>query len=145
VGKFRERDNEGFIIRTQAPFATTKQLRAEAKYLKTLYEETLAQAKDAPVGKILYEDEDLPVRVMRDSYGDEISAIHVGDTELFEKIKAIAKMRGDIPERKLRHHTGERSMLKEYGITPLIYEAANPVVPLSNGGSIVIEYTEAIS
>ena len=143
--KFRTRPDEGFIIRTQAPFASLKQIKAEVEYLKKKYLKMSETAKNAPVGTLLYEDDDLPERVMRDCYGEEISAIHVGDTELFEKIKAIAKMRGDIPERKLHHHTGERAMLKEYGITPLIYEAANPVVPLNNGGSIVIEHTEAMT
>ena len=145
VGKFRERDNEGFIIRTQAPFATTKQLRAEAKYLKTLYEETLAQAKDAPVGKILYEDEDLPARVMRDCYGEEISAIHVGDEELYNRLLRFIRLRKDISPKKLHLYNGERSMFKEYGISSLLYEVAQPTVPLKNGGYLVIEQTEAMT
>ena len=102
-------------------------------------------AKKAPVGALLYEDEDLPERVMRDCFGEEISAIHVGDASLYQKILRIAKLRGDIPPEKIHHFIGERSMLMEYGITPLVYEAANPRVPLENGGSIVIEHTEAMT
>lgn len=141
----RTRQDEGFIIRTQAPFATLEQIKAELDFLKKKYAEVERLAKNSPVGTLLYEDDDLPERVMRDSYGEEISAIHVGDAELFEKIKALAKLRGDIPERKIHYHSGERSMLKEYGISPLLYEAANPIVPLENGGSIVIEHTEALT
>jgi len=141
----RTRQDEGFIIRTQAPFATLEQIKAELDFLKKKYAEVERLAKNSPVGTLLYEDDDLPERVMRDSYGEEISAIHVGDAELFEKIKALAKLRGDIPECKIHYHSGERSMLKEYGISPLLYEAANPIVPLENGGSIVIEHTEAMT
>ena len=36
-------------------------------------------------------------------------------------------------------------MMKEYGITPLVYGAATPTVPLPNGGSLVIEPTEAMT
>ena len=36
-------------------------------------------------------------------------------------------------------------MMKEYGITPLIYDAARPTVPLENGGYLVIEHTEAMT
>ena len=77
--KLRANTNEGFIVRTQAPLATPKQLKAEAEYLKKLYLAMLSRAKSAPIGTLLYEDEDLPARMMRDSFGDEIVAVHVGD------------------------------------------------------------------
>ena len=141
----RESTDEGFIVRTQAPFATAKQLKAEAAFLKKLYAETLKTAKTAPVGSVLYEDEDLPLRVLRDSYGEDITAFHVGDKELYERLLRLVKLRRDIPARKLIFYQGNRSMLREYGITPLIYGAASPTVPLENGGYIVIEHTEALT
>jgi ribonuclease G len=143
--EMRGNNKEGFIIRTQAPFATDEQIQTEVEYLKKKYAEVEEWAKKAPVGALLYEDEDLPERVMRDCFGEEISAIHVGDASLYQKILRIAKLRGDIPPEKIHHFVGERSMLMEYGITPLVYEAANPHVPLENGGSIVIEHTEAMT
>ncbi len=145
VEKMRESENEGFIIRTQAPFATLKQLKTEAAYLKKLYAQMLAQAKDAPIGTVLYQDETLPMRTMRDSFGEDISAIHVGDKQLYEQLKEIVRMRKDIPERKLIFYDGERSMMKEYGISPLVHAAASPTVPLQTGGYIVIEHTEAMT
>ena len=141
----RLRQDEGFIIRTQAPLASLEQIKTEIDYLRKQYAEVAEAAKNAPEGALLYEDDDLPERVMRDSYGDEVTAIHIGDAALYEKILRIARLRGDIPEEKIHHYVGERAMLKEYGITPLVYEAANPVVPLANGGSIVIEHTEAMT
>lgn len=141
----RTSDSEGFIIRTQAPFASLEQIQTEVEYLKKKYAEVEEWAKKAPVGALLYEDDDLPQRVMRDCFGEEIAAIHVGDSSLYQKVLRIAKLRGDIPPEKIHHFVGERSMLMQYGITPLVYEAANPVVPLENGGSIVIEHTEAMT
>ncbi len=141
----RESENEGFIIRTQAPFATQKQLETEAKYLKKLYAEVAQAAQSASVGAILYEDEDLPVRVIRDSFGESISTLHVGDEALYQRLLYLIRLQGDIPENKLIKYNGERSMLKEYGITPMLYDAARPTVPLKNGGSLVIEHTEAMT
>lgn len=145
VSALRTRQDEGFIIRTQAPFASMQQIQAEVDFLKKQYAEVAENAKDTPVGSPLYEDDDLPERVMRDCYGEEIDAIHVGDEALYKKILRIAKLRGDIPDKKIHFFVGERSMLKEYGITPLVYAAADPLVPLDNGGSIVIEHTEAMT
>ena len=141
----RENQEEGFIVRTQAPFATAKQLKTEAAFLKKLYRETLKAAKTAPVGSILYEDEDLPLRVLRDSYGEDVDAFHVGDKELYERLLRLVKLRRDIPAKKLIFYRGQRSMFRENGITPLLYDAASPVVPLENGGYLVIEHTEAMT
>lgn len=141
----RETQEEGFIIRTQAPFATNEQIQTEVLYLKKLYSDMMALAKDAPVGTLLYEDDDLPARIMRDSYGEDIHAIHVGDQELYHRLLRLIQLRKDIPESKLHFYTGERSMMREYNITPLVYDSARPVVPLENGGYLVIEPTEAMT
>ncbi len=145
VEKMLDSSSEGFIVRTQAPFASAKQLKAESEYLKKLYRETERLAKTAPVGTILYEDDDLPERVMRDCYGEEITAIHVGDAVLHQRILKLAKLRGDIPEKKIHFYNGERAMMQEYGISPLVYDTAKPTVPLEAGGSLVIEHTEAMT
>ena len=140
-----ERPQDGFIVRTQAPLASLKQLKNEAVYLKKLYDKTLSSAKNAPVGAVLYQDEDLPVRTMRDSLGDDLVAIHVGDEELYEKLLALLRLRGDISPKKLIKHDGDRSMLQEYDIMPLVYAGAQASVPLKDGGYIVIEHTEAMT
>lgn len=137
--------DEGFIIRTQAPFATQKQLKTEADYLKKLYNEMLKKAASLPVGSVLYQDEELPVRTMRDTFGDDIVAIHVGDEELYQKLLSLIKLRDDIPERKLIKYMGARSMMEEYGITPLVQESIQPRVALKSGGYLVIDHTEAMT
>ena len=143
--KLRSAQDEGFIIRTQAPFATQKQIKKEAAYLKKLYLEMLSLSKNAPVGAVLYEDDDLPCRVMRDSYGEEITAIHVGDATLYKRLLRLVNLRKDISARKLNFYEGRRSMLEEYGIMPLIYDLARPTAPLEGGGYLVIEHTEAMT
>ena len=143
--KMRASENEGYIVRTQAPFATQQQLKSEAAYLKKLYSETLIFAKKAPVGSAIYQDDDLPCRVMRDCFGDEISTIHVGDKALYQRLSRLIKLRKDISPKKLLMYTGERSMFDSYDIRKLVYNAASPIVSLENGGSLVIEHTEAMT
>lgn len=143
--KIRQKTGGGYIARTQAPYATPKQWKAETEYLQNLYKQMLKKSETAQVGDLLYEDEDLPARMMRDSYGDEISVIHVGDAELYERIKTLINLRGDIPMKKLVKHTGELSMFQEHGITPLVYEAMKPNVSLPSGGYLIIDETEALT
>ena len=143
--KMRKSEEEGFIVRTLAPFATQKQLKTEAAYLKKLYQKTIEKAKTAVVGDLLYEDEDLPARIMRDCSGEELSAIRVGDKELYERLKQLAVLRKDIPLKKLVLHTDESSMLDDYGVASKLEEALRPTVSLKSGGYIVIEDTEALT
>ena len=143
--KMRERQDEGFIVRTQAPFVNRRQLKREAEYLRNLWRDTAEQAKNAPVGAVLHKECDLPVRVMRDSMGEDVSAMYVGDRELYERLLRLVRLRGDFPERKVVLYTGERGMFRSYGISPLVYEAAQPRVELDSGGTLVIDHTEAMT
>ncbi len=138
-------DGEGLIVRTQAPFAKLSQLKTEATYLKRLAKETFAAAKKAQVGDVVYRDEDLPVRIMRDSFGDEILSIKVGNKELYNRLLKLVRLRGDLPEKKLVLHTGPRCLMQEYGILEEAERTASPSVLLENGAEIVIEQTEAMT
>lgn len=141
----REDESAGFIMRTKAPLATKEELEREANYLRKLFLKMSEKAKTAPVGTLLYQDEDLPVRIMRDSFGDEITAMHVGDKELYDRLLDFIETFGEMDKSKLRLYTGERSMFREYDISRLVYDATKPMVPLEEGGSLIIDHTEALT
>lgn len=63
---------------------------------------------------------------MRDSMGDDVTAMYVGDDDLYERLLKLARLRGDISRRKLIHYTGKRALCSEYGISPLVFAAAQP-------------------
>ena len=137
--------SDGFIVRTQAVHATQKQLKIEAEYLKNLHKELQEKAKSAEVGDLLYQDEDLISRTLRDAFGDELVAIHVGEETLYQQLLARIRLRGDLPERKLMLYTGQRSMFSELGITALIDAVSSPKIALPCGGYLVLEHTEALT
>ena len=85
------------------------------------------------------------MRVIRDSFGESISAFHVGDEDLYQRLLHLIRLQGDISEKKLIKYNGERALMAEYGISPLVYDAARPTIPLENGGYLVFEHTEAMT
>ncbi len=141
--KLREK-GQGFIVRTAAETVTKRHLKTESEYLKRVYRSVLESAKTAPVGSAVYHEWALPVKVMRDSLGG-VSGIYVGDRELYERVLHLARMRSDVGEKKVFLHTGNRSMFAAYGLSEQIYELANTQVPLENGGTLVIDPTEAMT
>lgn len=137
-------EGEGYIARTVSADASKKTLKKEADYLKKLYASAMNKAKKAKVGELIYRDDELPIRIMRDSIDGEVEAIHIGNKELYEKFLELCA-RGGFPERKIEFYDGDRSMLREYGIAPLVFDLARPVVGLKSGGSIVIDRAEAMT
>lgn len=136
-------NGDGFIVRTLATSANKRDLKKESEYLKKLFSKTMSLAKNAVVGDLLYRDLELPVRVIRDSIGEE-AEVWIGDKDLYEQALELAKLRS-MPGRKIKLYDGERSMLREFGVSALLQRATRPVVELSGGGYIVIETTEAMT
>ncbi len=139
-----EKTNEGFILRTHAPNATKAQLCKEAERLKNQYAKMLLRAENAPVGTLLYQDEDLPTRVLRDSFDEDIS-VYVADEEIYQRLCEVISLYSDIPQENLIMYTGKRSLFKEFGVSKLIDETLSPRVTLDNGGYLVIDHTEAMT
>ncbi len=141
--KLRE-SGQGFIVRTAAETVTKRHLKIESEYLKRVYRSVSETAKTAPVGAAVYHERSLPVKVMRDSLG-AADGIYVGDEELYERVLHLAGMRGDVGEKKVFLYTGVRSMFSEFGLSEQIYELSKMKVPLENGGTLVIDATEAMT
>ncbi len=136
---------QGFIVRTAAETAQKKQLKAESEYLKRIARSVAEGAENAPVGALVYRECELPVKVMRDSLGDGVTGIYVGDRELYEKILRLTKLRADLSEKKIVLYTGVRSMYSQYGLDGQVYALASPRVDLENGSYLIIDRTEAMT
>ncbi len=136
---------DGLILRTVAPYATASRLRAEVEYLRNIYLSVLEKNKTASVGAVLHREFDLPVRVMRDNFNDDIERIVVGERSLFEELSSLIRLRPDFDKRKIELYTGEYDMFSQYGIARQICELSESSVPLPNGGDLIIERTEAMT
>ena len=142
--KLREK-GEGLIVRTAGENATKRQMKTEYEYLKRVCRNTMEKAKKASVGQTVYEECTLAVKMLRDSLGDDISRITVGDPELFYELRSLAALRPDLGEKKVVLHEGGQSMFRKYGIDEQIYELTKARVRLEKGGEIVIDRTEAMT
>lgn len=139
------RRGDGLIVRTAAPYAPMPRLQAEVEYLKNLYRSVVQKQATATVGEVLYQDCELPVRMLRDSFDEDISRIFVGDKGMYERIVSLVKMRLDFAVENIELYTGERDMLSRYGIFSQIEELSDAQVALPNGANLVIERTEAMT
>ena len=144
VEKLIEGD-EGYIIRTAAREADERRLKTEAEYLKRIYRLTLETAAASPVGMCVYKEYDLPLKIMRDSLGGDLTRIYVGDRELYERVLRLARIRPDVGENMVELYTGERQLFTKFGLSEQILNLTVPRADLENGGYLVIERTEAMT
>ncbi len=140
------RVGDGYIVRTAAANATKRQIKIESDYLKRMHRITLEAAREAPVGTIVYRECDLPVRVMRDCFGDEVTRLYVGNDALYEKLRTLVSLRPDLSDKKLVHYQGQRTLFSSYyDLSRQIGSLAEEQISLSNGAYLIIQSTEAMT
>ena len=136
----------GLIVRTAASGAGEEELRAD---LERLAEEWAAIEKSAKRGRaprVLYEEPELTVRVVRDLFTEgEFKEIVTDSPEVFDRVASYLK--GVAPELigKVRMHEGPLPILEAYHVVEQIHKALDRKVWLPSGGYIVIDRTEAMT
>ncbi len=138
-------ENEGLVVRTAAPYARHGNIKQEYAYLKKLYAEILEKAKSAAAGDLLYTDDSLPVRVLRDVLSRDVDKIVVGNAKLQETVEGLIGLYPSETRRPVALHDTGRDMLDELGLSKQIHAITSPRVNLENGGYIIIEKTEALT
>lgn len=136
--------NYGFIVRTAATSASTKQIKDELISLKRLWRQIDKSSKSLTPPAIAYEELDLDLRLIRDLFSDEYDKCIVENPALHKKIKKFL-IRKDPSLLKKLELDEEGQIYKKYKINNAIEEASNRVVKLRSGGYIAIDHTEALT
>ena len=145
TAKRLKQDNEGLVVRTAAPYARHNSLKQEYAYLQTLYGEIAEKSKTAQVGQLLYTDDFLTVRVLRDVLARDVDKIIVGNAAHKEYIDNLMGLYPAETRRPVVLHDTGKDMIHEEGLARQILAISSPRVDLENGGYIVIEKTEALT
>ncbi len=136
---------EGVIMRTSAEGAKREEIQRELQYLRLLWQESLEAAKDRKPPCLVYHDADLLTRVIRDVFSEEVDELVVDSSALFVRLQSMLKALFPELLKRLKAYTGKQSLFEAYGIETEIGKLVNRQVPLANGGSIVIDRTEAMT
>ncbi len=134
----------GFILRTAGLDKTKRDLQRDQMYLMRLWKVVATRIKNERAPCELYQESDLVIRTIRDIYSSEFKKIIVDDQAVAEKVRdflSIAMPRTSAP---VEHHSEPEPLFHKYGIEKEIERINSRHVPLSLGGSLVIDSTEAL-
>lgn len=137
-------DEFGCIIRTAAINRTAEDLENDWQKLKETWQEIDKKAKKLNSPGLLYKDVELTTSVIRDLFRNDISKVIVDSKKLYKEI--IEYLEENSPEfiDKVELYKGKTALFDFYQIEKDIEQTYKRKVPLPNGGSIIIDQTEAM-
>ncbi len=134
----------GFIVRTAADGASEDDLRADIRFLISLWTEIKQRADAAKAPALIYHDLNLVERILRDQVSDNFSTIWVDNEVEYERTVRFLNRFQPSLVRRVRLYTKETPLFEQFGIQEEIGKALKSKVWLKSGGSIVINQTEAL-
>src|SRR5829696_7842713 len=145
VSQLQIPDGMGAIVRTAGVGRTVEELQWDLDNLKGQWDQIEAAAKDRPAPFLVYRESDAVTRAMRDYLADDVGEVLVDDPAAFQKAQEYMQrfMPADV-QRRLKLYTDDIALFTRFQIESQIESAYAHKVQLPSGGSIVIDYTEAL-
>jgi len=134
----------GFIVRTAGSERTKKELSRDLAYLLRLWKVIARRVRKAPAPCSIYEESDMIIRTIRDIFTGEVDSIMIDEPTAYERAKEFLQMVMPRYVGRLQLYTGREPLFHKYGLDDEIRRIHQRDVPLRNGGSIVIDQTEAL-
>ncbi len=145
MGQLQIPDGMGAIIRTAGVGRNVEELQWDLDNLRTQWEQIAAAEKDRAAPFLVYRESDAVTRAMRDYLSDDVGEVLVDDDAAFGKAQEYMQrfMPADA-QRRLKHYTDDIALFTRFQIESQIESAYAHKVSLPSGGSIVVDYTEAL-
>jgi len=135
----------GYIIRTVAEAADNPDFLADIAYLDKLWHALQNEAQNASAPKVLYQELDISLRVLRDFVSQETTRILIDSRSTYQKMLEFSRAYNPAAADRLEHYPGARPLFDLYGVEEEIERALAKRVDLKSGGYLIIDQTEAMT
>ena len=146
VREFKSENNfsGGVIVRTAAGGRSEEDILGDLSYFHQVWTGIRQRAESNPPPTVVYQEESLVGKLVRDFLTADYSAIRIDNAEEYGRVvKLVERIMPDLASR-VRQYTKSFPIFDEYGIQNEIDKALRPKVWLKSGGYIVINHTEAL-
>jgi ribonuclease E len=141
-------EDAGLIVRTAAEGATREELERDVRRLRNQWEQISALAASAKSAKLLYQEPDLVLRLIREEFTKEYRGIVIDDRTLYEETRAYVEAIAPELADRVEYYDNEAEGLpifERFHISEQLLKALDRKVWLPSGGSLIIERTEALT
>ena len=134
----------GLIIRTAGAKRTKAEIKRDYEYLLRMWETIRETTLKSNAPALIYEEENLVRRAVRDMYDKDFDGIQVEGIEGFKEARDFMRVLMPSQAKKIHLYQGSKPLFAAQGIEEVLTQIHQPVVPLKSGGYLVINQTEAL-
>ncbi len=137
-------DHLGFIVRTVGAGEPLKNLRADMANLLKLWDRTVQGARSQKAPSLLYEEQDIVIRVLRDNYSGDVAEVLMDSADSHRKASDFFDVYYPKQKGRLKLVRQKRPLFFKYNLEEQLERLSARKVPLPSGGHLVIDRTEAL-
>ena len=135
----------GAIIRTAAQGAKRADFDRELRYLYALHEVLQKRVKESSAPAMVFQEADLPVRVVRDIFSAEFERAVVDDKHAHHRLVSFLERTAPELVERVEVYEEREPLFDRYGVEEILQGTMSRRVDLSSGGYLMIDYAEALT
>ena len=138
----------GVIVRTAAQDVTAEEIERDVRRLLDQWQQINELVSSAKAPSLLFREPELAVRVIREEFNKDYRGIVIDDLALYEQVKGY--MEAVTPALADRIELHDKAieplpLFEKHHVAEQLRKAVDQKVWLPSGGSLVIDYTEALT
>ncbi len=134
----------GLITRTAGEGRKKAELQSDVKYLTKVWDKVLQKMETAKSAALLHEDLGPILRVVRDTFTNEVERLTVDSNAEYSRILSFLDTFAPNLKKRCKFHDAPEPIFEQFGIEAEIEKALHRKVHLKSGGHICIDQTEAL-
>ena len=135
----------GMIVRTAAEGASAEDIERDIEFLRRLWKAIQDQAEKAKAPALVYQEAELPLRVVRDLFTTDFERAVVDHDLTYKRVVGYLKKTSPHMAERVHKHGAKSSMFEDFGVEDEIRSTLSRRVDLPSGGYLVFDYAEAFT
>jgi ribonuclease G len=138
-------DKGGLIIRTAAHGVRKSDMERELQYLFRLHEVLESRVQDSRAPTMVFQEADLPIRVVRDVYSREFDRAVIDDEKQHHRMTSFFTRTAPELVERVELHKGDHLLFEKSGVDEVFRDTLSRRVDLPHGGYLMIDHAEALT
>jgi ribonuclease G len=138
-------DEGGVIVRTAAEGASAEDVERDLVFLQRLWKTIQARAKGATAPELVYQEAELPLRIVRDLFTGDFVSAYVDNDRAYKRIVGYLKKTSPHMLERVHRDKEREGLFERFGVEKEIASTLERRVDLPSGGYLIFDYAEAFT
>jgi ribonuclease G len=135
----------GVIVRTAAEGASADDIERDLDFLQRLWKSIEAKANEAKPPSLIYQESELPLRVVRDLFTGDFERLLVDHDRTYKRIVGYLKKTSPHMADRVTRYKEREPLMEAFGVEQQIKSTLSRRVDLPSGGYLIFDYAEAFT